>query len=88
MVRAGNTGMSGVIDVTGSFIDQVSNERQIIEDETGNLFVEQSLFAYVRVPLKGELTLYAAFGDWFVVLCGMLSVSMIVFIKLKPNRVD
>ncbi len=86
MVRAANTGMSGIIDMTGSFSDSVSKKRQIIEDENGNIFTRDSLFGYARVPLEPEWTLYAMFGDWFVILCAMLSITLMVLIRLKNKK--
>jgi len=86
MVRSANTGMSGVIDITGSFQDKITKKRQIVEDETGNIFVKKSLFAYVRVPLDGEVTLYAALGDWFIMFCLVLLAVTVFLTKMKSNK--
>jgi len=77
--------MSGVIDITGGFVDKVTKKRQIVEDETSNIFVRKSLFAYARVPVKGELTLYAALGDWFILFCVALFAVTVFLSKMKRN---
>lgn len=86
MVRSANTGMSGVIDITGGFKDKVTKKRQIVEDETGNIFVKKSLFAYARVPIHGEVTLYAALGDWFIIFSLVLFVVTVFLTKMISNK--
>ncbi len=86
MIRSANTGMSGVIDITGGFKDKITKKRQIVEDETGNIFVKRSLFAYARVPIDGEVTLYAALGDWFIIFC-LVQFAVTVFLtKMRSNN--
>ena len=72
MVRCANTGVSGVVSLTGSPVDPVSGERRVLLDEKGSHFTRDWLFASMWVPKKPVVTLYAKFGDWFSVL-GLLA---------------
>lgn len=73
MVRAANTGVSGIVSVIGSLTDPESGELNTI-GTPDNPFVKGALFADVKVPEKGVMTLYARHGDWFVVLCALIFV--------------
>lgn len=65
MVRSANTGVSGIVSVTGSLYDPVTGERQVIEDESGNHFTRDTLYGHAYAPTHGPLTLYAVASDWF-----------------------
>jgi apolipoprotein N-acyltransferase len=72
LVRAANTGISAVIDPTG-----------VIVSRTG---------VFERTVLKGEVkfidekTFYAAYGDVFVYLCGLLLILNCFFKKGRMNH--
>lgn len=68
MIRSANTGVSGIISTTGSYIDLKTDKRQAIEDEDGNNFIKSSLYGHAYAPKNGQLTLYAIAGDWFCYL--------------------
>ncbi|MBT8044755.1 MAG: apolipoprotein N-acyltransferase, partial [Verrucomicrobiae bacterium] len=53
MIRAANTGVSGIISSTGSAVDPVNGNRQVIEDESGSHFVKSSLYGYAYAPTRG-----------------------------------
>ncbi len=78
MVRCANTGVSGVISATGSYVDAVSKRRQIIEDDAGSPFIKSSLYGYAYVPKHGPLTLYALVGDAFSYLMMLVAGLSIV----------
>ncbi len=66
-VRCANRGVTGVVTVAGSLVDPYSKEKRHLVDENGSYFHRGFLLASVYVPAEGEVTLYAAFGDWFAV---------------------
>ncbi|MFD0896122.1 apolipoprotein N-acyltransferase [Luteolibacter ambystomatis] len=63
MLRCANTGVSGVISMTG--------RTQRLTDANGSHFTAGSLLAEVVVPKDPPTTLYAALGDWPVILLGL-----------------
>ena len=83
MVRCANTGVSCVIDITGSLIDDVTGEQQILVDENESIFTAGHLLAYARVPVEPQWTLYALLGDWFVILCAFIFVGLSVLGRFK-----
>ena len=86
MVRAANTGVSGVIDEFGSPYDRVgggSQPRLILDPETGDYAIRGSIPAVVRVPSNGGITFYARFGDWFPMALSALVVGAICLHLVK-----
>lgn len=81
MIRCANTGVSGIISMTGSFVDPVTGKRQVIEDEDGNHFVKSTLYGHAYAPINGQFSVYAFAGDWFAYLM-MLSI-LIIAVKAK-----
>lgn len=73
MVRATNTGVTCFIDTQGRVTSRLD------DPDTGRSFVEGVLPGEVSVPLKGGMTLYARFGDWFALT--MLLVCAGVWLK-------
>jgi len=74
MARAANTGISGVVSVIGSMAGKKEGEFHMIgtpEDP----FVKGTFYGNVEVPRESIMTLYAMAGDWFVVLCLLLSIG-------------
>ncbi len=80
MVRAANRGVTGVVTAAGSLTDPYSGQKRSLLDENGSHFHRGYLLAPVYIPAQGEITLYAAFGDWFAVtglLAGFLWLVVI-----------
>jgi apolipoprotein N-acyltransferase len=70
LVRAANTGISAIIDPTGRILSRTHIfERTVLKGE---------------VKIIDEKTFYAAYGDWFVGLCGM--VLLILSISACPRQ--
>jgi len=69
MVRAANTGVSVVLQATGSEYGPAetkrAGERQMILDEDGSHFTQGWYEGYLRVPEAAAFSLYALWGDWF-----------------------
>ena len=66
-VRCANRGVTGVVTVAGSLVDPYSKKTRHLVNEDGSYFHRGYLLATVYIPAEGEITLYAAFGDWFAV---------------------
>lgn len=71
MVRAANTGVSCVIDATGSWIDRRTGAPRAILDSNGRPFIEGTMAAEVEVPTNPPTTLYAIAGDSLVIALGL-----------------
>jgi apolipoprotein N-acyltransferase len=71
MVRAGNTGVTAVINTRG-------------EIESIQPFQQGTLQASVPIPKDGPMTLYARFGDWFACCCLGFAVFAGVIAARKP----
>jgi len=77
MVRAANTGVSCLIDTTGSLDDPENpGVLRAILDEDGRPFVKGHLFGTLRVPEEPTSTLYAATGDWPLILLALLGAGV------------
>jgi apolipoprotein N-acyltransferase len=73
LVRAANTGVSAVIDPTGVILSRTGVfERTVLKDE---------------VKFIDEKTFYAAYGDLFVYLCGLLLILTDFIQKRRRNHV-
>jgi len=77
MVRATNTGVTCFIDPQGRVTSRLD------DPGTGRSFVEGVLPGEVSVPLKGVMTVYARFGDWFaltmLLICAGRMAARLVF---------
>src|SRR5260370_12522784 len=62
--------------ITG-FVDPVGSTYLSSQSEGVRLLV---------VPLRDELTFYTRFGDWFVVVCFLFSMSFLAWIIIAQNR--
>jgi len=60
VVRAGNTGVSMVVDARGRILSQLP----IFEDG----------FLVTEVPLRNEISFYTKYGEWFSYYCLLFSV--------------
>jgi len=73
LVRAANSGISAVIDPTGTILSQTQLfERTVLKNE---------------VKFIDEKSIYAAYGDWFVYLCGLLLI-LNIFIQTRRKNHD
>jgi apolipoprotein N-acyltransferase len=83
MLRCANTGVSAAIDSTGSTAHPDSGKPQVLVDENGSHFTRGSLLTEVKVPLHPSFSLYAAIGDW-----GVIILSGAAFIGSWLRRVN
>jgi len=83
MVRCANTGVSGIISVSGSVQDPKTQKRQVIEDANGSHFTRSTLYGHAYAPTHGPITLYAIAGDWFAGL--MLALTALLAIKSRTH---
>lgn len=85
MVRSANTGVTCIIDETGSFFDRRKGGKiQRVQNDSGtSAQVPGVLFGTAYLPVDGELTVYAAFGDWFAKLCGLLVLVSITITAIR-----
>ncbi len=91
MIRCANTGVTCLIDSTGSSYDRESGDgyRRMIEDpETGNTFIRGTLPVTLKIDLNPPMTFYARFGDAFSMLCAMIAVIGIGFSLGQLRRKD
>lgn len=84
MVRAANTGVSAIISVSGSLYDPVTGERQVIENDAGSHFTQDTLYGHAYAPKHGVVTLYALAGDWFAWL--MMGWVVVSIVKSRVKR--
>ena len=88
-VRCANRGVTGVVTLAGSLVDPYSKKTRHLVNENGSYFHRGYLLATVYIPSEGEITLYAAFGDWFAVsglIAGFLWVFLILLFKKTKKR--
>ncbi len=81
MVRCCNTGITCAIDERGRILAELRDH------ETGSPFVEGVLPATVQVPLAGEITLFAKWGDWFAWLCAIVTL-LATALHLRRRRAE
>ncbi|MBI1345910.1 apolipoprotein N-acyltransferase [bacterium] len=92
MVRAVNTGISAVIDGDGAirepdvFIDGDKGGRKTSKDpSTGRWYRQLNAAVVSTVPLDARGSLYVSYGDWFAMLCLMLSLFTALSAFLPQN---
>ena len=73
MLRAANTGVTCFIDSLGRVTSRLD------DPTTGSSFIEGCLPGVLRVPVAGEMTFYARYGDAFALTCLAVCVGMAVF---------
>lgn len=78
MLRAANTGVTCFIDPLGRITSQLT------DPTTASTFIEGCLPANLTVPLKGELTFYARYGDAFALAC--LTLTLVVILLKKRTQ--
>lgn len=90
MVRCANRGVTGVVTLAGSLVDPYSKKTRHLVNENGSYFHRGYLLATVYIPSEGDITLYAAFGDWFAVsglIAGFLWLVVILLSKKKEEEI-
>lgn len=87
-VRCANRGVTGVVTLAGSLVDPYSKKTRHLVNENGSYFHRGYLLATVYIPSEGEITLYAAFGDWFALsgLIGGFLWIFLIFLSKKTKR--
>lgn len=85
LIRAANTGVTSVIGADGKTYDPKYSEEGIRElrDKDGKTFEPGYLYATLDLPRQPEWTLYAKWGDWFVLQCGLLLLFGLIRPYLK-----
>ena len=78
VVRAANTGWSGCIDPTGRWIANVRDA------QGAELFVPGTVTC--ALPITEEHTLYEHWGDWFAILCVIITVVGLSDVVLRTRR--
>ena len=72
MVRAANTGWSGVVDATGVI------RAEIIDKQTGSPQIAGHLIAEVPLDRNPPLTFHSRFGDVFSFACGFAALAAVI----------
>jgi apolipoprotein N-acyltransferase len=83
VMRCGNGGWSGWIDAYGTV-------REVLRDDTGRVYFRGGGNIMVKQDRRWlrRQTFYTRHGDWFVAVCGGLTLSSLIFIPLgrvKPT---
>lgn len=88
MARCANTGVTCLIDSSGSLYDRWTSppagERKVFDPSTGSTFIESSLPEEIRIPRNPPTTLYARFGDAFSIIGGAIALG-VALAKLLVN---
>ena len=78
MIRSANTGISCIIDSTGTLHDRWASspggKRMIYGETEKDTFITASLPELIRIPREPEKTLYAKIGDSFSIILGTISL--------------
>ncbi len=65
LVRAANTGVSGIVNHTGAALHPYTGKIQELRDGDGSAAIKGSLEGLIKVPSKPIFTLYSRIGDVF-----------------------
>lgn len=101
MVRAVNAGISAFIDSSGRIrqpqhfwvLDEdsagvIGDFREVdslIDPDTGKRYRQCSAVMCGQVPLDGRNTIYLQFGDWFAILCSVVTVGAVVVGRIRTS---
>lgn len=83
LARAANTGVSALVDITGSTLDPITGKNNVILDDQGRPFVRDTLFGTIRIPFATTWSIYALAGDWFILVCALCSIGLILWFARK-----
>jgi len=99
MVRAVNAGISAFIDSSGRIrqpeqffimneasagvVADFTRVESMYDETTGRRHRQCSAVMCGQLPLDGRSTIYAQFGDWFAILCGLATVIGLVVGRTK-----
>lgn len=102
MVRSVNAGVSAFIDSAGrirqpeEFLVMKQQEmgvtadftpaESMIDPETGKRFRQCSAVLCGQVPLDGRSTIYSRYGDWFAILCSIVTIVMLLIGRFRAGR--
>ena len=87
LIRAANSGMSGVINIIGTLEHPETGKPQVIRDvKTGAIEIKGSLEGLVEVPKKPIQTVYASVGHMFCWVVGLIALSYTGFIIIQNKR--
>ena len=75
MIRCANTGVTAAIDTIGSTASPETGKPQIIQDETGNIFIQDNLLVRLNIPKHPSFSLYAIIGDWGIILLSIVGFA-------------
>ena len=104
MIRAVNAGISAYIDssgrirqpehfllmkednvgITGDFVKAES----LIDPTTGRRYRQRSAVMCSQIPLDGRNSFYLQMGDWFAILCLVLTMLGTAMGRLQPEETD
>jgi apolipoprotein N-acyltransferase len=74
LVRSANTGISRIVAPTGRTTDSIE--------------LNQTGFMTAQIEGRDGQTLYVRYGDWFVALCGMLAIVLVLGKRLSNRDSD
>jgi apolipoprotein N-acyltransferase len=72
MLRCANSGVSAAVDARGSTAHPDHGRDQRLVDQNGSHFTRGSLLVELDVPLVPGFSLYAALGDWPIIVLALL----------------
>lgn len=76
MLRCANSGVSAVLDSTGSTAHPDTGSPQVLVDAKGSHFTRGSLHTELEIPLRPSFSLFAVIGDWGIL--GLAATGLIV----------
>jgi apolipoprotein N-acyltransferase len=81
VVRCGNAGWSG-------WIDEYGHVRHTVTDDQGSIYFQgvDAVPLYFSNYWKGKLSFYVRNGDWFVAVCALLSLLLVVAARRQPEK--
>lgn len=96
MVRAVNGGISAFIDSSGRIrepetimvLDSETKKMTPLEsmfDDSGNRRRQMNAMLCGQIPLDGRSSLYLAWGDWFPILCTILTAVGLFLSRMQPT---
>lgn len=83
VLRCGNSGWSG-------WIDEYGNIRHVVtDDKNGIYFRGVDVMSVSRdEKLLNSQSVYIRYGNWFVLLCAIITTSAIIIIRVNPHELN